>query len=84
MLNQSQMERNTVLEKFFEELYKHFLAVAAAILIAVLVGIFIQDPRPSIWNVVLGLVVYFAFLGIAFFVFRISEKFAKKQPETKS
>lgn|GEM_PF-2877452 len=72
------------MEKFFEELYKHFFAVAAAILIAVLVGIFIQEPRPSIWSVVLGLVVYFVFLGIAFLMFRISEKFAKKQSENKS
>ncbi len=66
------------MEKFFEELYKHFLAVAAAIIIAVLVGIFIQEPRPSIWSIAIGLLVYFVFLGIAFFLFRVSEKFTKK------
>jgi hypothetical protein len=29
------------------------------------------------------LLVYFTFLGIAFLVFRVSENFAKKQPENK-
>jgi hypothetical protein len=62
-----------------KEFAKHYLGIAAAILIAVLIGIFIKEPRLSFGNIVLGILSYIMFLAIAILFFWLSRRVKKEE-----
>lgn len=69
------------MEEFFKELSKHYLGIAAAILIAVLIAIFLTEPKISLFKILVGIVVYFLFILISYLLFRYSKKLKKKGEE---
>ena len=62
------------MEKFFKELSKHYLSVAAAVLIAILIGIIIKEPRINLISILLGAFVYLLFLALSALIYKFSEK----------
>ncbi len=66
------------MEDFFKELSKHYLSIAAAILIALVVALFIKEPRITPSGVIFGVLVYFLFLLFATLLYKLSIKLKKK------
>jgi hypothetical protein len=67
------------MKETLKEFAKHYLGIAAAIMIAMLVGIFFTEPRLSIERVIFGFSVYILFLAIALIFFRWSRELKKDE-----
>ena len=58
------------MDEYFKELSKHYLGVAAAVLIAMAISVLIREPKVNILSIVLGVLVYFMFLAISILIFK--------------
>lgn len=67
------------MDEYFKELAKHYLGIAAAILVALLIGIIVKELKVSFISIILGASVYFVFLAISFLMFRYSRKIKEKR-----
>jgi hypothetical protein len=67
------------MKETLKEFAKHYLGIAAAIMIAMLVGIFFTEPRLNIERVLFGFLVYILFLAIAIIFFRWSQELKKDE-----
>jgi len=67
------------MEEYFKELAKHYLGIAAAILVALLIGIIVKEFKIGFLSIILGAFVYFMFLAISFLMFLYSRKIKEKR-----
>lgn len=65
--------------EFFKELSKHYLGVAAAVLIAILIGIIIKEPKVTILRIILAVLVYLMLLAISILMFKFSKRIKEKE-----
>jgi len=69
------------MDEYFKELSKHYLGIAAAVLIAMLIGILIKKPDVTVLSIILGVTVYLMFLTISLIIFRLSRKIKEKEEQ---
>ncbi|MDZ7290542.1 MAG: hypothetical protein ONB44_02845 [candidate division KSB1 bacterium] len=67
------------MKDILKEFAKHYLGIGAAILIALLIGIFFKEPRLGTGSVIAGALTYALFLAIAVLFFQKSRKFNKEE-----
>ena len=69
------------MEDFFKELSKHYLSIAAAILIAVLIALIIKEPGITLLRIIIGAVLYVLLLIFSFFLYQHSIKLEENRGE---
>jgi len=67
------------MEEFFKELSKHYLGISAAVLIAILVGFIIKEPKIDLSRIIVGAAVYFMFIAVSVLMFKFSGKIKEKR-----
>ena len=67
------------MDEYFKELSKHYLGVAAAVLIAMAISVLIREPKVNILSIVLGVLVYFMFLAISILIFKYGRRIKDKE-----
>jgi protein-S-isoprenylcysteine O-methyltransferase Ste14 len=67
------------MKEILKELAKHYLGIAAAILIAMLLGIFFTETSVSFTNLIFGTLVYIILLVIAILLLRWSKEIKKEE-----
>jgi xanthine/uracil permease len=67
------------MKDILKEFAKHYLGIAAAVLIALLIGIFFEKPALSITSLIFGTLVYLVLLGIAILLFKWSKESKKEE-----
>ncbi|MCI0693803.1 hypothetical protein L0337_17575 [candidate division KSB1 bacterium] len=67
------------MKETLKEFAKHYLAIAAAILIALLAGIFFKEPVLSVKSIIFGLLAYVVLLVISILLFRWSSEIKKEE-----
>lgn len=67
------------MKEILKEFAKHYLGIAAAVLIALLIGIFFEKPVLRITSLIFGTLVYLVLLGIAILLFKWSQEFKKEE-----
>ena len=70
--------RGNIMQEFYKELSKHYLGISSAILIAILIGIIIKEPRVNLISILLGAAVYLMFLAISILIFKYSKTIRDK------
>lgn len=65
------------MKEFYKELSKHYLGIAAALLITLLVGVFFTDVKFNFMKVIIGIISYVALLGISRWLFIRSNKYGE-------
>jgi len=62
------------MKEILKEFAKHYLGIAAATLIAVVVSVLLKEPKLGISGIILGFLVYIFLLAVAYLLFRWSQK----------
>jgi high-affinity Fe2+/Pb2+ permease len=57
----------------YKELSKHYLGIVAALLIALLIGIFFKEIRLHAFKIIIGVTSYFVLLGISLWLHALSK-----------
>ena len=65
------------MEDFVKELSKHYLGIAAAILIALLIALIVKEPGVTLLRIIIGAILYFLLLLFAMILYKFSIKFKK-------
>lgn len=61
------------MKEFCKELSKHYLGIAAAILIALLIAVFLKEIKFNYLKIFIGIISYAALLGISLWVYALSK-----------
>ncbi len=67
------------MKDILKEFAKHYLGIAAAVLIALLISIFFEKPILGIESIIFGTLLYILFLVIAILFFKWSREFKKEE-----
>jgi Ca2+/Na+ antiporter len=67
------------MKEFYKELSKHYLGIAAAILIALIAGYFLKDLKFNLLQMVVGILIYFTFIVLSFLFFKHSKNYGEKK-----
>ena len=62
------------MQEFFKELSKHYLGIAAAILIAILISLIFKEPGITLIRILMGTLLYFSLLLFSILLFKRSIK----------
>ena len=54
------------------------MGVAAAVLIAIIIGIIIKEPKVKIFGIIVGVIVYFLLLVVSFLIFNFRKREKKR------
>jgi len=65
------------MEGFFKELSKHYLNIAAAILIALLIALVVKEPGINLLRITIGAILYFLLILFPILLYRLSIKIKK-------
>ncbi|MCI0494805.1 hypothetical protein L0Z72_07335 [candidate division KSB1 bacterium] len=66
------------MESFFKELAKHYLNIAAAILISLLIALVIKEPGINFIRITIGAILYFLLILFSILLYRLSTTLKKK------
>jgi len=58
------------MDEFFKELSKHYLGIAAAIFIAVVIALIIKEPKITLIRAILGAFFYFSLLLFSILLYK--------------
>jgi high-affinity Fe2+/Pb2+ permease len=67
------------MKEILKEFAKHYLGIAAALLIALLVGIFFKEPIVSIEGIIFSFLAYILLLVIAILLFKWSSELRREE-----
>lgn len=65
------------MEEYFKELSKHYLGIAAAVLIALIVGFVLKNVNFNLFRIIFGIITYIGLLGLSFLLFKQRKKFGE-------
>jgi cobalamin synthase len=65
------------MEGFFKELSKHYLNIAAAILIVLLIALVVKEPGINLLRITIGAILYFLLILFSILLYRLSTKIKK-------
>ena len=69
------------MKETLKEFAKHYLGIAAAIFIAVGIGILFKEPKLGGLDITVGFLAYIILLVVAYLLFRWSQKFKEDEDE---
>jgi hypothetical protein len=75
------MRKIKFLEKYFDEVAKHYVAVASALVIGFALALFFGPEQITLFTIILGIFFYLLLMALAFLFFHLSNKFTESQKE---
>ena len=69
------------MQDFLKELSKHYLGIAAAIIIAILISLIFKEPGITLVRIIIGAILYFLILLFSAILYILSIKFKENSGE---